>query len=179
MTTRALSRRSSPEVTVAKKYAYAVLHDGKGRFLLATKNERAFFFNSAKGGDVYPKGIDLTKEKCGGKRALPGGERKAKEKPEAGALREFQEETGVSLASCTAVGKEWTGQQYSAGYFGTSPANFDQLVKNVRDRLARGHQAAKDIADGVIKTGSSAWGMWCWRQGCLPERCSGTWTHSG
>ncbi|MEV8455502.1 NUDIX hydrolase [Streptomyces sp. NPDC052095] len=133
------------------KFAYAVLHDGKGRFLLGTKNETGFFFSGG-GGEVYKGGIDLKEKKCGGKRALPGGAINAGEATKVAAMREFTEETGISLAGCTAQEKEWAGQAYGAGYFGTAPANFDKLLKEVKESLGRGRQAAKEIADGKIKT---------------------------
>ena len=78
---------------------YAVVYcEETDEVLVCRKKTKAYFFKRKLKG----RGISLTK-KGGGKYCFPGGGLDNGEDPRAGAVREFREETGVTLANASSV----------------------------------------------------------------------------
>lgn len=140
-----------------RNYVYAVVHDGTGRFLMATKNQRAYFYSSNGSGTVIPGG---QAPNGAGKQALPGGELEQSELSLAGACREFYEETGVRLCGTDTVGfnlnpgefaEEYQpGGYYYAVFFDVGSATLDQLQNQIAANLVIANGAAQAIAARTI-----------------------------
>ena len=141
-----------------RNYAYAVVYDRTGRFLVADKLPFGFFFFENGKGKICNPGVSLH---GGGYPALPGGERKKGEDNTAAAKREFLEETGVSIPAAEQVSGSptWTdtktGNQYAAGYFQVRGAVLQNLLVEVAAHLAAGEDAAIAVMGEEVKDYSS------------------------
>lgn len=129
---------------------YAVVHDGNGNFLMATKMQRGYFFhNPAGGGTIIPAGQPLN---AGGRPAFPGGGLVGQD-PAAGARTEFLEETAMALGAATPQnpapyhGGQGTNWDYYGVYFQLTPADLVTLSNFVQDHLAIGNRAAEAIIE--------------------------------
>ncbi|TDC83290.1 NUDIX domain-containing protein [Micromonospora sp. KC606] len=139
---------------------YAVYHDGEGKFLLATKNNRGYFFQPNRRnpqGAVYPKGFDLTPY-GGGKRALPGGGMNDGESIRGCAAREFREETGVTIdpqAGYQEYRPDIPGYvgKFAAGFFRTTPQNLQAACDAInRIHLDSAGKAARAVREQQIRS---------------------------
>ena len=137
-----------------KKYVYAVVHDGTGRFFIFTKRARAYFFSKkGGGGTVLPQGSE---PHGAGDHALPGGALESDDAQDrrAGALREFLEETGVDLSNNQWAPQAWPAPyadqegKYYGSYFEFNPQAFDNLSNAIQGNLHNGDLAAQAVQAG-------------------------------
>jgi 8-oxo-dGTP pyrophosphatase MutT (NUDIX family) len=135
-------------------FVYAVLYDPNKRFLIAVKNKRGYFFRNSNGvgGRIIPDGKVLNGT---GDYALPGGGLKHGETTDAGAVREFEEETGMQIpptAAFAAIPTQHDGSDtYCAGFFKVDTATFNQFANVIiRTNLPAGKRAADDVHDHNI-----------------------------
>jgi len=130
---------------------YAVLHDGKGSFLLGRKFLKGYFFYDHKKdkGDVVVDGQPLN---GGGKWALPGGKLEGNEDVPTAAAREFLEETRVSI-DAKDVKVFQPNRFYAAAYFEVDPKTFEGLKEQIiRTNLPAGADAQQAIIEKKITT---------------------------
>lgn len=112
-----------------KKYVYAVVHDGRGDFIIGFKNRIGWFFHTNGGVVLTPPGQLLN---GGDDYALPGGELGLLEDPVTGAWRELFEETNEHFSG-------W--RQQPEVYEGREPPNsLDPIVKYYGVYLNVGNQ---------------------------------------
>lgn len=108
-----------PTPKTSSSPAYAVLYVVDGKFLIATKRKKSYYYMSGTKPWVDWRGFDVPKNKGPGLRALPGGGNDEGD-IEKCARREFVEETGVELPKIetTSLIKFEEGKyRYSAAYF--------------------------------------------------------------
>jgi 8-oxo-dGTP pyrophosphatase MutT (NUDIX family) len=140
---------------------YAIMHNGKGEFMIAFKNTRGYFFhNPAGGGTIIPAGQILN---GGHNWAFPGGRLEVAD-PVQGALHEFLEETGVGLDAKMAAPNVYAARGYYGVYFNAG-SNFIPLLKSAQMNLDLGRQAAAKVIDGTYGIGQYAQLMTAY-QGC-------------
>ncbi|HEX4952295.1 MAG TPA: NUDIX domain-containing protein [Thermoanaerobaculia bacterium] len=129
---------------------YAVVHDGAGKFLIAQKNCRGYFFHSSSrsGGSVIRWGQPLN---AGGLPALPGGRLEASN-PAAGAAQELLEETGTDIGEVEGFAVSPATFQdrerfarYFGVYFQVTPEALFLLPDVINARLGRAKLAAEKV----------------------------------
>ncbi|MGC4808120.1 NUDIX hydrolase [Micromonospora sp. DT233] len=132
-------------------YVYGVLHDDIGNVFIGSKFEKGYFFWENGAGAIVPAGQWLNGS---GKSALPGGKRERGETIEAGARREFYEETGVRIDADAQVRersweyfdeKEGATNTYEAAYFRVSTARLKAIAADIAGNLAAGVQAQQQL----------------------------------
>ncbi|MFE6775349.1 NUDIX hydrolase [Streptomyces sp. NPDC057702] len=137
------------------EYAYALVYAKDGKFLIAKKRRKSFFYKGA----IYPEGKKI--ERGAEKEALPGGrvETAQKETPPAAAAREFQEETGVAdIGQHYAKHRTWKAgaDTYHGVYFlvetGDKPKGLDAYFGLAGGNVIAGRSAASDIESKKITT---------------------------
>lgn len=120
---------------------YAIIHDGKGNFLIAVKNEFGYFFHSGKdGGKIIPNGQKLN---GGGLPAFPGGKLEEKEALK-GALKELLEETNIKDFEYKEDPKIFDGTMYYGVYLNVGD-QIDKLLEIINHNLVQGRAAATAI----------------------------------
>ena len=128
---------------------YAVMHDGKGEFMIAFKNTLGYFFHKAGGGGtIIPDGTPLN---GAAEWALPGGRLEVGD-PVQGALNEFFEETGVGLDPKMAYPGYLRGRGYYGVYFNAG-SNFSPLVSSAHLNLEQAQKAANAVKAGTYGIG--------------------------
>lgn len=136
---------------------YAVVFH-KNHFLLATKNDKGYFFHQwgAGGGEIVPAGQDLN---GGGNYALPGGRLDVGvgENAKDGALKEFYEETNVDLR-LYALG--WTVKMfqstpalYYCGVYFDVGDQLETVAQLAAGNLTAGYNAAQGVIAGTYGVG--------------------------
>ncbi len=143
---------------------YAVVYDSTKRVLIIKKKMKGYFFHS--------QAIEKDGRKLNGAGALGlnGGqldEHTSSTDPapnviEAGAKREFQEETGESLTVSASQTKTWDGGRsehihwhYSAAFFEVKETVLTNLMSTITNNLKVAQQVAKDIQEGKVSVGTS------------------------
>ncbi len=137
---------------------YAIVHDGKGNILIATKNKKGYFFSTDGGrtnGAIIPSGQKLN---GGGKEAFPGGGLKGDLVE--GAALEFWEETNVDISDFDPDitpkpfhGVESRNLDYYGVYFLVSTEQLLELCQIVDGALLHGKAAAQAVSNGTYKKG--------------------------
>lgn len=130
---------------------YTVLYEQSGRFLLAHKPLRGYYFIDERTGvgSVLRSGKALN---GAGNYALPGGKRKQDEPLNVAGWREFQEETGVQIAALATTNHEFSND-YAAVYVRSAQQQFNTTATDIiQIRLPDGMGAAHQIADDKIRS---------------------------
>ncbi|MFP4599385.1 MAG: NUDIX hydrolase [Persicimonas sp.] len=139
---------------MAGQFVYAVVHDGTGKFLLAHKNQKGFFFfnDREQRGKIVPGGQVLH---GAGDYALPGGARGQNESVVAGAKREFAEETNFDISGLQATPNYFTGTQGRNTYYGVyvQASGLSDICTPVQAHLDAGTQAALAVQAGTYGKG--------------------------
>lgn len=128
---------------------YTIVYDQSGNFLKFTKCEKGYFFSD--GQAIYADGFSL-EEKGGGKFAFPGGDPKIS-RPVEGAIKEFLEETGVSLNDYTL---EKTTNLIGSGYYGifflVSKEDLQKMLVTIQNNFGIANTVIANIKSGTIKS---------------------------
>lgn len=130
---------------------YAVLHDGKGEFMIAYKNLRGYFFHNPRGagGSIIPAGQPLNGANYW---ALPGGNPgvplDTDEQIIDAAIKELMEETGIEVGTSRCTPAIYRGEGYYGVYFWVD-GSFSQMVTEGQGRLRQGRLAAAAVQAGT------------------------------
>lgn len=126
---------------------YTIVYDQSGNFLKFTKCEKGYFFSD--GQAIYTDGVSL---KGGGKFAFPGGDPKIS-KPVEGAIKEFLEETGVSLNDYTLEKTtNLIGSGYNGIFFLVSKEDLQKIFATIQTNLGIANKVIEKIKSGTIKS---------------------------
>lgn len=130
---------------------YACVYTAGGDFLLASKRLVGYYFTSTKGGVIVPEGEELNpRSKDALRYALPGGKKNNSETIEAGALREWKEETNCQFEPDNTQSMNWTA--FGAGYFLVSSEALLEMRNRFADPvLPAANRAADQVRDHEIK----------------------------
>ena len=136
-----------------KTQVYAVVHDGKGNFLLGYKNEKGYFFHPD---TVIPAGKALN---GGGLYAIPGGGFEGGGDPAIGGAKEFLEETNVELRNfpqtLSPPDKKWifnSNWSYYGVYYNLGD-HFEEAVSAAANNLVAGYSAAEAVQQRAYGVG--------------------------
>ena len=131
-----------------KDFVYAIVHDGAGRFLMARKNLKSYYYDNT----VFTAGKKI--RKGAGDLTFPGGTRNRGEPYLECALRKFLEETGFDLIGqvdqyYTKTLRHARDIQYTGIYL--RAVNYDQLHDTIKLNLIDANTEAVQIRAGELK----------------------------
>lgn len=145
---------------------YSVSTDNNSKnVIICHKPAKGYYFTGDPSGSIKPRGQRLNGAR---KNCLPGGKLERDETVEAGAAREWAEETARSVDDLDFVGSgEWGKGEYAAAYFQGSPESIDKLALEIAStNLPDAMSAAAEIRKGAIATYEDIFTKYPWAPGC-------------